>query len=438
MKNAACVTILISLLVAITTTSAIAGNPSETRTIDVIGSGRIHGENVSSARDQAISDCLVTAISLVATDLLQKQVFLQYFQDINRLLFSGSDQFIQNYRVLTEDTTGRVYRVMVETTVSVEKIRDILIQNDILSQNIAPLKVLLLIAEQDFENESFKYWWGGADSETVSEASLSDALIEQGFVVINHERQGAADNNSDVRVEAMPNDETGEGQTAAPVEEETAMLDENRSWPVFYDPDALAEAPSGPEMSNSQAAAFGAGFQADVVIVGTAGVKKAANVLGDSLKSFEGALSARAIRIDTGGVLAEADRKFLTADADDFAGSRRALIEVGSRTGELLAGNIMTAWQQTSKQGPTAATIVVEGGFQLSHLVAFRGILSAMPGVSALQTRGMTPEETVLSLDYDGTTKKLAEALLLNSFEGFGVHIAEATPNEIRLSLVSN
>ena len=487
MKNTACIIILLSLLIAAISSVALAQNQSENQTIDVIGTGRIYGEDISSARDQAISDCLVTAISLVAADLLQQQVLIQSFRDMNRLLFSSADKYVQGYKVLTEDTTGRVYRVMVQATVSVEKIRELLIQNDILSRNTTPLKVLLLIAEQDLGDVFYRYWWGEADSESVSEAPLSGSLVEPGFGVVDHSRPWPVAADSDTLLETPPDPDINDSKAAgdsgsltetppgpemsnsqaaaiseaplagALVKQGFVVVDHSRSWPVAGDSDTLVEAPPdpdindsqatgdsgsltetppGPEMSNSQAAALGARFQADVVVVGTATVKKASNVLGDELRSFEGTLSVRAIRTDTGFVLADISRKFLTADADDLSGGHRALTEAGAQTGELLAGEILTAWQQTAEKGPIAATVVVEGNYQLSHLVSFRRVLSGMPGVNGLQTRGMTPKETILSLDYEGTAQGLAEALLLNSFEGFGVHITETTPDAIRLSLV--
>ncbi len=558
MKTVACITIFLSLLMITTTSAVLAQNQSEDQTVDVIGTGRIYRENITTARNQAISDCLVTAVSLATKDLLQQQVFIESFQTINRLLLLKSDTFIQGYKVLTEDSTGRVYRVMVQATVSVDKIREILIQNEILSRNTGPLKVLLLIAEQDLEDILYKYWWGDAFSEIISEAPLAAALAEQGFVVVDHRPVWPTADDFDTSLEIPLELEMIDTRPDMPVGEDDAPLDSDLPWPDTDDPDMIAETtlgtemsdarvdisteqddvlpgydlprsdtddsdtivettltpemndtradisadrddvpldydmpqpgaddsdtlmettlgaemndpradasiewkniplgsslpmpdtrdvdtfseiPLGPEMSNDQAAAFGARFQADVVIVGTATVKKASNVLGDELKSFEGALSVRAVRTDTGVALAEIDHKFITADADDRAGSRRALIETGAQTGELLSWKVQTAWQQTLNTGPTATAIVVEGEFQLPHLVAFRRILSSTQGVSDLKTTEMSPKKTTLSLNYDGDAKELAEALLLKSFKGFGVHITEATQEIIRLSLVSN
>jgi len=145
-----------------------------------------------------------------------------------------------------------------------------------------------------------------------------------------------------------------------------------------------------------------------------------------------------AIRTDTGEILAQSNRSVLIADTDDSTGSQRALTEAGAQTGALLSGQIQKAWQQVEETGPVLTTIVVKGGYQLAHFVIFRRILSEIPGVSALQTSSIMPEETILEIEYEGTAQSMAETLLLKSFNGFGINITDAAPDSLRLSLVPN
>lgn len=399
MKITAVIAMLLVLPAITLQPAAMAQNQSDSVTIEVIGTGRIFGEDISTARDQAISDCLVTAVSLVASELLSQTALIQSFQDINRLLFSSADRFVQDYKVLTEATTGRVYRVMVQATLSGEEIRELLSLNNILVQNEAPLRILILIAEKHLEDLDYSYWWDNPFVESVSEAGLTDTLRSRGFAVVDH------------------------GQL----------------WPPGSDPvDIETGEPPGPEMTDAQAAAFGAWFDADVVVVGNATAKLAPNVLGDELRSYQGALSVRAVLTETGEVLTKDTQSILIADSDGLTGSRKALLAVGTRMGNLFGEQIQTAWREILTPGPIVATIAVEGDYQLAHLEAFRRILTGMPGVNDLQIREMTPVETILALDYEGTTQSMAEALLLESFKGFGLHIREATSDTIRLSLISD
>jgi hypothetical protein len=256
-----------------------------------------------------------------------------------------------------------------------------------------------LIAEKNLENSGYTYWWKDPFAESVSEAGLSDALRGQGFFVIDH------------------------GQLWPPGDD------------VF---DTGTENEQGSEMTDLRAAAFGAWFQADVVVIGYATAELAPNVLGNELRSYKGAISVRALQTETVNVLLDNTQSILIAEADDLVGGRKALAAAGTQLGNLLGDQIQAAWENILAPEPIAATIAVEGDYQLAHLEAFRRTLNNMPGVNGLQIRAMTPDETILALDYDGTTQDMAEALLLESFKGFGLYIHEATSDTVRLSLVSD
>jgi hypothetical protein len=398
------VTVIAALLVAVALsaaflpTSVLAQGQSANRTVEVVGTGRIVSNNITTARKTAISDALVTAVGLVTTDLLHPLVVVESFKDVNRLLLSDAGSFVQ-YKILTEATSGKIYRVIVEANVSVDRISDILTQNGILVQNESSLKALLLIAEKQLDDTSYRCWWVDPFTESMAESGLTDALGSQGFEMVDH------------------------GQFL-PATLESYMSD-------TLPPDSW-------EITDAQAAFFGAWYQADVVVVGTAMAERAPNTLGDELRSFRGILSVRAIRTDSGEILAQSSRNVLTADADDITGSHNALAEAGTRAGALLAGQIQNAWQQFEETGPIRVTVAVKGGYQLAHFVQFRKMLSELPGVNNLQTSGMTPEETILELEYEATTQEMAEALLLKPFEGFGIFITEAMPNALQLTLVPN
>jgi hypothetical protein len=94
----------------------------ETKTFVVIGTATVRGTNVSGAREAAISDTLVTAVALMTEELLQTESLVDNFSQLNELLFDQTSKFIQDYKVLTEAAHGQSYRVVVQATVSGNKI----------------------------------------------------------------------------------------------------------------------------------------------------------------------------------------------------------------------------------------------------------------------------------------------------------------------------
>ena len=365
------------------------------KTIEVIGTGSIHGDNVSFARDEAISDCLMMAVGLVVTELVPSQTVIEKFPLLNQLIYSKADRFVQGYKVLTETAKGKKYRVLVQANIAVDRIQEQLSQSGLPLDANANFKVLLLIAEQNLEDHSPKFWWGEsyAFAESISESQVAAALTAQGFNVMDR----------------------------FSLDKSTFM--ENGD-PIGHQPD------------NDQAIIMGRLFQADIVVVGTAVAESAPNVMGQELKSYKGTMSARAIHIEKNSEIAALTQTALSAEADDISGGRKALAAVGEKIGGIITSHIYVALQKESGKGQQFE-ILVEGTRQLVHFVKFRTVVADMPQVNTLQTKEIMPEKATLLIDFQGSSQEFAEALLLKSFESFGIHINLVTPEQVRLSLAA-
>lgn len=395
MKRALFSTAVTVFLLILTMGGVFAENTNQHRTIEVIGTGSIHGDNVSYARDEAINDCLLMAVGLVVAELVPSQTIIEKFPLLNQLLYSRADRFVQGYKVLTETTKGTKYRVLVQADIAVDRIQEQLSQSGMPLDADANIKVLLLIAEQNLEDASPKFWWGDSYvfAEAISESQLAAALSSQGFNVIDR-----------------------------------FSLDKSAfsgfDKPIDYN------------LDNNQAVLLGQLFQADVVVVGSAIAEYAPNLMGQELKSYKGTMSVRAIRIESRSEIASLTQTALSAASDDISGGRKALAAVGAKVGSILTSHMHTAWQKDIGKGQRFE-IIVEGTRQLVYFVKFRTIVADMPHVSALQTKEITPEEATLWIDFQGSSQEFAETLLLKSFESFGIHINQVTPDQIRLSLVA-
>jgi hypothetical protein len=372
-----------------------AQSPSQLKIIEVVGTGSVHGDNVSYARDEAISNGLVMAVGLVVSDLVSFQTIVEKFPTLNQTVYSKADQFVQGYKVLTETARGKKYRVLVQATVSVDRIQEKLSQSGMPLEANSELRVLLLIAEQNLEDHFPRYWWGESYAfvEAISEGQLAAAMVSQGFSVIDR-----------FSMEKSPFSE-------------------------------LAKPPNY-NLDNTQAAEIGRLFQADIVVVGSAMAESAPNLMGEDLKSYKGTLSVRALRIETQVEIASLTQTALSTESDDISGGRKALAAVGVKAGTILASQIHAAWQNKVGKSQTFE-ILVEGTRQLVHFVKFRTIVADLPLVNELQTKEIMPDKATLEVEFQGSTQQFAEALLLKSFEPFGIHINQVTPEQIRLSLVA-
>jgi hypothetical protein len=366
------------------------------KTFVVLGSSRIQGANIQAARDQAISESLVTAVALMTEEVLKVDSLVENFPQVNRIIFENPDAFIQEYKVLTETESGKFYRVIVKATVAGKKIAKQLSTADILRAKIDLPSVLFFISEQNLQDDSPRYWWGKqmGGFEAISEATMADILKANGYPIVEHRGVGIdklAALGSDIKL----------------------------------------------ELSDEEAINLGARLQAEVVILGKAIASPTASVMGDDLKSFKVILNARVLGTETGAELADISRTSVTANVDETAGGTEALKMAGTLAGDDLAIQLAAAWRKLAEK-PSRLEIFVEGTGNLANFVKFRRSLTGISGVEGIRVKEIKPNETTLIIDYKGKAEQLASALMLQNFENFGINIYEIGKQNLRVALVSN
>lgn len=379
---------LVMSLTVIRTSEATAS-----KTYVVIGTEPIAAENnIAGARNQAITNSLVTAVGLAVADSLPVDAMVNRYEKLNRQIYENPGHFVQDYKVLTESQQANRYRVMVQATVSGDRIQSELTQSGILQIQKPMPSVLYFMSEQSPENPFPHYWWGHNMPyvNTAAEAAMTETMRGQGFRIVEHGPQ----------VQLMV------GQTVADT----------------------------PEIAVAEAVKLGLVLHADVVVIGRTVAEKA-NYMGSDLQSYRGSIIARAYLTKTGKEIASVIKTTVTAAADQTAGSRDALQDVGSQCAGDLAALIDDAWQ---KEGPAADQIDIHltGTHNLANFVQFRRSLTSVSGVEDVQVKELKTDDAALGVSYRGKTRELADALMLNAFETFSINIHEVTPERLKIQLI--
>ncbi len=108
---------LICLCVGLFFVNSSAAKSKDTiKVVDVTASGVIAGNKIDSARQQVISGGLVSAVALACVDLLPMDAQVEYFEMLNQVLYDQVDEFVQDYKVLTEFMADSQYRVAMRVT----------------------------------------------------------------------------------------------------------------------------------------------------------------------------------------------------------------------------------------------------------------------------------------------------------------------------------
>jgi len=364
-----------------------------TKTIVVIGTSAIYKGDSARARETAVARSLVSAVDMVALEILHVDSIVRNFKTINAVTYAQTGEFIQGYKVLTESASEKQYRVMVQATVSLTALEEKLSEAGIVVGQKALPKVLFLVAEQHFEDNVWNYWWGqdSAFFEAISEVALSETLAAEGFSIIDH-------------LDIMLSD----------------------GIDTVYDK---------PDLNDQEIVAAGNHSQAEVVIAGKSTVYIVPNVMGTKIRSYKGTVTARAIRTDTGTEIASTVQSAVTANSHELVGSRKALSTAGVLAAKDLASQIESAWLKEDAP-PGMVEIVLEGTGNLANFVKFRSTLKSMPGVKELQVKEMKSDQAIIVVSFQGNAKELADALILKTFDAIGINIYEVSENHLRIGLV--
>jgi hypothetical protein len=375
-----------------------AQKSAQNKTFVVVGSAKVHGGNIQSAREAAIKEGLVMAVARMTEEILKVEALVDNFPRVNELVYEKTDKYIQDYKVLTETPSGsgKIYRVVVQATVAGKKIAKQLSGEGILQVQTKLPAVLFLIAEQNVKEVLPQFWWGAGMQYfvSVSEQAAVDAFKTKGFSVIAH---------NGLQLEQL----------------------------VDWASEAL------PNLTNEQALELAANLKADIVVVGTSAVSDSTNTMGYETKSFKGIFQARALHKDTGEELAAINQDAVTTNVDEYEGGLAALSDAGSTAGEALAQQLATQWRILLEK-PSEVEIAVEGTSKLAHFVKFRKALSSIAGVEGIRVKEIRPNEATLIIDYKGKAEDLASALMLKTFDTFGIDIYEITQDNLGIALISD
>jgi len=382
--------VLTGLCVAVTCDPVLAR--TDAGAVRAIGTARIEAGDVVRARESAVAEGLRSAVEQATIAWMPPEKMIRTFPALSETVFKAHERYIGNFKVLAEARTGDTYRVLVEAVVSMDAVAAALQTVGIGPDQKAAPKVLILLVEKPLNRPAVTEWLGDdmAGSETVAGRELAGTLAGRGLEVIDR----------------------------------TTVADQLRGTVITMLPGHSRDAVTD----------LGRRVGADIVVAGYATAEVLPNVMTGNLKSFKGTTVVTAYRCETAEEIAKSEETSVVAGTEDASASEQALAASAAAAGEKIADRIMTRWRRSD--APQQFELIVGGTRHLGYFVQFRRALEALPQVENVLTREMKPDEAVLWIAGKGGPKSLAEAILLQTFDNFGVDIFEVSPNRLKLSLI--
>ncbi len=362
--------------------------------LDAIGSAQVSGKDVSAARTQAISNALNTAVIMALSELMPLENRVKNFQTLNETIFPRLEIYVRQYKVLAEYSEENTYRVMVQATIDADRLNA-----DVSTAGVRPAQTELprlafFISRNGLQDPVARYGWQaeGEFQLTDAEKALRDQMEKAAFATVPFQELAVY------------------------------MIQQNSA--------------SGPSISSNDAVAAGRDLKADIVIIGNATVSITPNTLGESIQTYKAEFQVQAFRVDTGKSIGNSVQNQMVADKEESAGISRALNAAAALLGKDLEGQLTAAWRRAEEQ-PKFIELLVEGDSFMSRFVKFRQALGRVAGIGNIQIREMRVGSAHLIVEFAEEPQSLANALLLNPFDDFGLKIDATGPDMLKIQLVS-
>lgn len=233
-------------------------------------------------------------------------------------------------------------------------------------------RILFMIAEQNIGDTRFIYWWwserreyiGEITDMTVTESVLKETFLKHGFNVI--EISGS-----------LPGLKISNAYRIADLTKDGAR-----------------------EISKQ--------LNADIVVLGKAFVKEGPSTTESKVASYIANVTARAVRVDDGKVLASARSHSAARHISGVTGGTEALERASSELADKLIEQILVNWTSTT----TLVSIRIKGISNYDELTELKNTLKGLvQGVSAVYQRNFKGDEAVLEVETRVTAQIVADDL---------------------------
>ena len=213
------------------------------------------------------------------------------------------------------------------------------------------------------------------------------------------------------------------------VENDFWVVDQSQIEEIRYN-DELRLALQG---DDNTAITIGKQFDAEVLIIGEA-FSQRANFSSRGLVECNARVEARAIRVDTGQILATRGLTATAIDTSEEIASKKSLAEAGQNIGDYLMREIARKWKSAS--APSVRIKLTNVDFR--QLILFEQMLKEkVENVRRFHRRSFDVIRKIAEIDVDvkGETQSLSTELTTTEFPDFEIEVLHFTTNALDLKL---
>lgn len=314
-------------------------------------------DGTGPSRDDAIRDALRLAVEQAVGTLVDSNTVVNNYQVISDEIYTTSQGFVQDYHVIKEQNRDGSYNVSLNVTIDTEP-------NSALYSKLQKLKLIeVMLRDPRIAVIIPEFSQSTAMPNSSSEAAVIQNLRNAGFKYVLDARQ--INNIQDTQLLR-------------------AILDGN-----FQEAKSLATT-----------------AQLDYVIVGEATCQYVGDLYDSGVKSSRANISAKALKVDTGEIVAAQDFQASAVDITPAISAKKALASAGDKAGAYMVKQLM---QYASDPNKPMTITIKRASFQKLNLL--QSALKAIPGVKSVLLRSYNSGIAQINVTYPGSPQVLADAM---------------------------
>ncbi len=362
-------------------------NAEEIKEIVAEGVGVVIQADQAIARDRAVEDALRKAVEQSVGTLVESETQVRNYQVLSDDIYSHSSGYVQSYQIINESLEGNILKITVKAAVSLGSLTDDLRAVGILLKRLDKPRIIVVIDEKNT----------ALDEDTPlhqTEDTLIEKLSAKGFSFVDRR---------------LVNQK---------LESEKARLAEGEDIGFIT--------------------SFGLQEGAEVAIIGKTLVEKNPNPAYQKLgplESYLATVSIRAVKTDTGSLLALANGTGAALHINPLTGGNEAVKKAAQQASEHLINNMIDRLNREMGGALTVQLIITGLNDQL--LVALKNDLkSRIRGVVDVHQRFFGDNTANLDVEIKGTSQMLADELTRKKFGKYDLSMISYSPNMIKLQLI--
>jgi len=369
--------------IAITDTHA----ESQTETVTADGMAGLQ-DNQAISRDNAITDALRKAVEQAVGVMLSSETLIENSALVRDNIYSKTQGYIKQYKIVKEAPAKEVYAVTVLAVIGVSDLKNDLGALGLLQARVGKPRTLFMVAEQHIGRDTPLYLPAGEIG--AAESAMKEEFMNKEFNVIDRARI-------------------------------TGNLPAKRTV----------------ELSDSTVRETGRKLGAEIVIKCTAIVKEGPRTAGSPVGSYLADITASAIRVDNGQLLASGRGQGVARHVAQNTGENSALDQAGRDVGNKLIDQIIAKWiVETS--GVQTTQITIHGLKEMQDLIKIKEFISSqLRGVQNVIQRSYEKGVAILDVSAKSNAQQIGDELAVKKIPDLTLSVTGATAHTLEISIAA-